>query len=79
MVALERICLTADRACVVPGDHMDARFLLVGEGCEIEDARAKEYDLAGGRLPRDWALRHGRWKSRREAGDRPARGREVKG
>jgi hypothetical protein len=70
MVAKERICLTADRECVVPGDHVDARFLLVGEDCELEDKEAEEHGLRGGRLPRDWEKRHERWKAARNADER---------
>jgi len=67
MKARERIGVTADRRCVVPADHEDARFLLVGRGCEIDDREAARYGLEEGRLPADWTVRHRGWRSALES------------
>jgi hypothetical protein len=50
MTARERICVTRDGERAVPEGHPEAAFLLVGEGCEIEDAEAERFGIRDGRL-----------------------------
>lgn len=44
MIAKQSVYLTADRSGVVPEGHEDAKFLLVREGHEIEEALVEKHD-----------------------------------
>lgn len=67
MIAKERIAVTADRACVVPDGHADARYVIAGVGCVIDPKDAKRYGLRDGKLPPQWGLKLGQWRAKRQA------------
>lgn len=46
MISKQTVFLTADRSKAVPEGHKDARFLLVREGHEVNDAEMEKYDGA---------------------------------
>jgi hypothetical protein len=48
MIAKSRLFLTADRSRVVEEGNPDAAYLLVGAGCELPDAIARQYGLLYG-------------------------------
>lgn len=43
MIAKQTVFLTGDRSKAVPEGHEEAKFLLVREGCNIEDALAEKH------------------------------------
>ena len=45
MISDKRLYLTADRSRVVDENSPDAAYLLVGAGCELNDAVARQYGL----------------------------------
>jgi hypothetical protein len=45
MISNKRLYLTADRSRVVEEESPDAAYLLVGAGCELPDAVARQYGL----------------------------------
>ena len=45
MISEKRLYLTSDRSRVVDENSPDAAFLLVGAGCELNDAVARQYGL----------------------------------
>lgn len=51
MIARMRLCLTADKAALVPEGHEDAAFLYAAIGDEIPDDAAERFGLVDGLLP----------------------------
>lgn len=46
MIAKQAVYLTQDRQTAVPEGHKDAKFLLVREGHEIDEALVEKHDAA---------------------------------
>jgi hypothetical protein len=47
MISHRRLYVTADQKTVVEEGDPRAAFLLVAEGCELDDGLARRYDLVG--------------------------------
>jgi sRNA-binding protein len=50
-IARMRLCLTADRAALVPHGHQDAALLYAAIGDEIPDDAAERFGLVDGLIP----------------------------